>query len=138
MCGRDRKLDAARGLRKTVQENLDRQVKNMQSPERSAADRQTQIQSDNEKKKTKKKKEGIEMTEGEEKSLQWNSWNINSESCTAGSHYVGETQASANLTSDCLPMPVCTPLITPSGLCHLLKLQVLDAVCVRTLYNLFL
>lgn len=65
---------------------------------------------------------------GEEKSSQWNSSNINRKSSTAGSHYVGETQVSANLTSDCLSMRDRTPLITPWGPCHLLKLESLTLV----------
>lgn len=66
---------------------------------------------------------------GREQSSQWNSSYINSESSTAESHYVGETQVSANLTSDCLSMPARTPLITPCGLCHLLKSWSLTWVC---------
>lgn len=51
-----------------------------------------------------------------EKSLQKKSSNINTESNTAGSHYAGETQVSASLTSECLSMPVYSLLITPQGI----------------------
>lgn len=53
--------------------------------------------------------------------LQWNSSNINSESSTAGSHYVGEMQVSPRLTSNRLSVPDRTPLITPWGLYRVLE-----------------
>lgn len=59
--------------------------------------------------------------DGEEKSIQWNSSNINSESHTDGSHYVGEMQSVCQSNLQLLSMPVRTPLITPWGPCHLLK-----------------
>lgn len=120
MRGRERKLDAVRRLGVSVRENKWSELDCVKKQSRQI-NRETEWDSKNQDDRSFKL-----TTRREENtfSLQWNSTDINSERRTAGSDYVGEMQMLANLTSKCLSMPVCTPLITPWGLCHLLEFRV--------------